>query len=159
VSAIVRIGLISDTHGAVPAGVARALSGVARILHAGDVGSSRVIDDLTRIAPVTAVRGNTDHDPWLALHLPVFSVTDIAGVRVGLTHIRDRALTVEDARRRGCDVYVFGHTHVPDAVEEDGLWLVNPGSPSRARGGHGHGVGIVEVSDGQVLSVGLIALD
>lgn len=155
---IVRIGLISDTHGAVPKEALRALAGVERILHAGDVGRAGVLAALEHVAPVTAVRGNTDRDPDVAERLPSFSVTDVAGVRFALTHVRDRSLTVDDARRRGCDVYVFGHTHTPQVRVDDGLWVLNPGSPSRPRGGHGHSVAVVEVSDGVVLGADIVAL-
>ena len=150
---VVRVGLVSDTHGVLPPEVFRALAGVTRILHAGDVGMGHVLEDLARIAPVTAARGNIDDSYDLALRLPSFSVTDVAGVRFALTHIKGRALGMEDARRRGCDVYVFGHTHVPEVVEDDGLWVENPGSASRARGGHGCSVGVVDVAEGSVLGV------
>jgi len=158
VSQVVRVGLISDTHGAVPRAVFSALAGVTRILHAGDVGSSRVLDELGRIAPVAAVRGNTDLESDLALSLPSFLVADVAGVRFAVTHIKGRALTLDDARRNGCDVYVFGHTHIPDLTGDDGLWIVNPGSPSRTRAGHGHSVGVVEVSEGTVTSVEVLEI-
>ena len=156
-SDLVRIGLISDTHGVLPDGVAAAFSGVTRILHAGDVGSRAILDGLMHIAPVTAVRGNVD-EAYDLTRLPSFSVTDVAGVRIALTHIRDRAITVGDARRRGCDAYVFGHTHVPVVSEEDGLWLVNPGSASRARSGNGRSVAVLEAEDGEVRSVRIVPL-
>src|SRR6185437_10085618 len=62
------VGLISDTHGLVRPEIARALDGVAIIVHAGDVGGPHVLDALRRIAPVEAVYGNVDdpHDPSLA---------------------------------------------------------------------------------------------
>src|SRR5215210_196088 len=62
------IGLISDTHGLVRPDVHEALAGVALILHAGDVGGDAVLDELTLIAPVLAVYGNTDstRDPRLS---------------------------------------------------------------------------------------------
>jgi putative phosphoesterase len=159
VTGITRVGLVSDTHGVLPPRVFVALAGVTRILHAGDIGSSAVLDDLARIAPVTAVRGNTDVDYELALRLPSFSVTDVDGVRFALTHIKGRAIGLEDARRRGCDVYVYGHTHISAVTDDDGLWVVNPGSPSRARNGSGHSVAVVEVSAGEVLSVEVVPLD
>ena len=62
------IGLISDTHGLLRPEIARVFAGVDRILHAGDVGKSAVLDGLEKIAPVAAVFGNVDdpHDPALA---------------------------------------------------------------------------------------------
>ena len=155
----IRVGLISDTHGVLPTSVYRVFAGVSRILHAGDIGSAKILDDLGRIAPVTAVRGNIDVASELAMRLPSFSVTDVGGIRFALTHIKGRAISVEDARSRGCDFYVFGHTHISEVVEDDGLWVVNPGSPSRARSGSGRSVAIVEASDGEVLSVEVVSLD
>ena len=157
-SVVIRIGLISDTHGIVPSGVFRAFAGVARIVHAGDVGSLGVLDELALIAPVTAVRGNSDFDPAVVRAFPLVSMVDIAGVSLAVTHIKGRALTVEEARRAGCDVYVSGHTHVPCVEQDDGLWTVNPGSATHARGGSRESVGIVEVSQGVVRTVELVEL-
>src|SRR5258706_8266124 len=58
------VGVISDTHGLVRPDALDALAGAGAIVHAGDVGSSAVLDALVAIAPVTAVRGNNDHGPW-----------------------------------------------------------------------------------------------
>jgi len=58
------IGVISDTHGLVRPEALAALRGVNRILHAGDVGSPEVLEALSAIAPVTAVRGNNDKGAW-----------------------------------------------------------------------------------------------
>ena len=61
-----RIGLISDTHipdvaRAIPRNVSRAFSGVDLILHAGDIQLASVLDELERIAPVLAARGDDDY--------------------------------------------------------------------------------------------------
>ena len=58
------VGLISDTHGLLRPQAVEALRGVDRIVHAGDVGRLEVLDELTQLAPVTAVRGNVDHGGW-----------------------------------------------------------------------------------------------
>ena len=55
-----RIGIISDTHGLLRPQAVEALTGVSLIIHAGDIGSPEILEDLNRIAPVRAVRGNTD---------------------------------------------------------------------------------------------------
>ena len=57
-----KIGVVSDTHGLLRPEVARALAGVERILHLGDVGKASVLKELEKIAPVTAVRGNVDRE-------------------------------------------------------------------------------------------------
>ena len=79
-----RIGLISDTHGMVRAGVHTALAGVSRILHAGDVGGADVLAELATIAPVQAVFGNTDApgDPMLSAHLAL----TVSGLRIHVSH-------------------------------------------------------------------------
>ena len=61
---MVRIGVISDTHGLLRPEAEQLLAGVAHIIHAGDIGSPNVIAALQRIAPVIAIRGNVDTAPW-----------------------------------------------------------------------------------------------
>jgi hypothetical protein len=57
-----KLGIISDTHGLLRPEVAPKLKGVERILHVGDVGKISILDELAKIAPVTAIRGNVDRD-------------------------------------------------------------------------------------------------
>jgi putative phosphoesterase len=153
-----RVGLVADTHGTADPRLATALAGVARIIHAGDIGDERVLRALELIAPVTAVRGNVDEGD-LRRDLPVFTAIDVAGVRFVITHIRDRGFAAEDARRIGADVFVFAHTHVPFANEGDGLLEINPGSASRGRSGHPRSIAIVEVEGGMVTSWEILPLD
>ena len=148
-----RVGIVADTHGHIGTKAIHALAGVTRILHAGDVGGTAVLETLRRVAPVDAVRGNAEDDPEIEMRLPAFTVVDVAGVRFAVTHVKDRAYRVDDARRAGCDVYVFGHTHVASSREDGGLWLVNPGSASKSRGGTSPSVAIVDVAGGRVLRV------
>src|SRR3569832_226644 len=83
------IGLISDTHGLLRPEAVRALEGAELILHAGDVGKPEVLDELRRIAPVVAVRGNVDHGAW-AEALPetvtvepgIFMLHDVKSARI-----------------------------------------------------------------------------
>ncbi len=81
-------GLISDTHGLLRPQVAAALSGVSRILHAGDIGKPEILDALALIAPVTAVRGNNDSGTW-AMELPLWTTFAIEGHTVHMRHIPD----------------------------------------------------------------------
>ena len=60
------IGLISDTHGLLRPEAVRALAGVSHIIHAGDIGEPEILDELRKIAPVYAVRGNNDKGGWAA---------------------------------------------------------------------------------------------
>ena len=80
-----RIGLISDTHGLLRPQALAALAGCERIVHAGDIGDPAILDELARIAPLSAVRGNNDRDSW-AENLPEQLGFDVAGLRVHLLH-------------------------------------------------------------------------
>ena len=144
-----RVGLVSDTHAPqrcpeLPQAMFDAFEGVNAILHAGDVGDLSVLDRLGEVAPVVAVHGN-DETHEAPLVLPEKVVVQVAGVRLFMAHghrLRAEAdarperpddwPTILDDRRRladgtGADVVVFGHLHVPMAVEQDGLLFVNPG--------------------------------
>src|SRR5512143_2874966 len=85
-----RIGCVSDTHipgglGKLPKALYEGLKGVDLILHAGDIVSLDVIEDLGHIAPVEAVAGNMD--PWgVADKLPVKKVISAGRFRIGLVH-------------------------------------------------------------------------
>jgi predicted phosphodiesterase len=78
--AVLRIGVISDTHGLLRPEVKIPLAGVAHIVHAGDIGSPNVIAGLQRIAPVIAIRGNVDTGHW-AEQYPTNDVVCMADVR------------------------------------------------------------------------------
>lgn len=124
------IGVLSDTHGLLRLEAVQALQGVAHILHAGDVGDPDVLSRLGEIAPVTAVRGNCDRDPWAAV-LGVFATVDIAGARFFMLHD-----LYELARHPGagsCHVIVTGHTHRPSHEIRDGVHYLNPGSAGPRR--------------------------
>lgn len=121
-----RLGLVSDTHGLLRPEVLDAMRGVARILHAGDVGDPAVLDALARVAPVDAVRGNNDRGSW-AETLPAERRLRFGGVEVLLVH--DAA----DARPEGARVVVVGHSHRPRVEERDGVLWVNPGSAGPRR--------------------------
>ncbi len=125
-----RIGVISDTHGLVREEAMTALQGSDLIVHAGDVGSHDVLDALGAVAPVLAVRGNVDRDPW-ADELPEIRNVAIAGYRIHLRH--DIAgLDIEPAAE-GVDAVVFGHSHKPLIETRSGVLYLNPGSAGPRR--------------------------
>ena len=119
------IGLISDTHGLLRPEALAALDGADQIVHAGDIGSPGILDRLREIAPVIAVRGNNDREPW-AESLPEVVVTDVAGVRICVIH--DVKELHGNPAREGIDVVVSGHSHRPSVERRGGLLLLNPGS-------------------------------
>jgi putative phosphoesterase len=125
-----KIGLISDTHGLVRPEALRALAGVERIIHAGDVGGPEVIEALRGIAPVDVVRGNNDKDPWGA-KLPSWLALEFEGVRVHVLHDL-KEIDVEPAAA-GFRVVVAGHSHKPVVTVRDGVLFVNPGSAGQRR--------------------------
>ena len=124
------VGLISDTHGLLRPEAVAALAGARLILHAGDVGSPDVLESLGRIAPVTAVRGNTDRGATGALP-PTELVTVAPGVDVYLIHILDDLDL--DPKAAGVAAVVYGHSHAPRAERRDGVWYLNPGSAGPRR--------------------------
>lgn len=127
------VGVVSDTHGWLPEAVAETLAGVEHIVHAGDVGSERVLDELRAIAPVTAVRGNMDSGT-LAWRLPDRAVLRAGPHRVLIGHIESQLRA--GGLPEGTDVLVVGHTHRVRVEREGDLLIVNPGAAGgQPRGG------------------------
>jgi len=139
------IGLISDTHGLLRPEAVQALRGCDRILHAGDVGSPAVLDRLRALAPVTAVRGNTDLATW-AEALPPLEVVEAGGLALCLVHDLDD-LDLDPATA-GFSAVVFGHSHHPESRRLGGVLYVNPGSAGPRRFDLPVSVGRVVVSGG-----------
>ena len=150
-----RVGLISDTHledgEPLPMAVARAFRGVDLILHAGDFDALSALDLLGSIAPVVAVRGYTD-PVSVERGLPEVRVHAVLGWRLGLVHdiahpayyiravgteatLQFPAMPLRDVLRlrfgQTLDMVVFGDTHAPVILEQEGIVLMNPGSPTR----------------------------
>lgn len=125
------IGLISDTHGLVRPAVFDALAGVEYILHAGDVGDG-VLDELRAIAPVFAVRGNTD---FPAPDLPESLERSVEGVRIHVSHGHELGSPTPERllQRYDADVIVYGHTHRQLVVRAAGRLVVNPGAAGARR--------------------------
>lgn len=125
-----KIGLISDTHGLLRPEAVRALTGVAQIIHAGDIGGPEVLEGLRSIAPVHAVRGNNDRDAW-SRPLPLRLSLSIAGVHIHVLH--DLKELDSETASGGYRVVVAGHSHKAGVVERDGVLFVNPGSAGPRR--------------------------
>ena len=128
------IGLISDTHGLLRPEVHEALAGVSLILHAGDVCSETILDELALIAPVQAVCGNCDApwDPGLAQE----RVVTVEGVRIHVSHGHEIGRPTAArliAAYPGFDVIVYGHTHVQKVERVGGVLVVNPGAAGARR--------------------------
>jgi putative phosphoesterase len=127
---VIRIGLISDTHGLLRPEVAEFLRGSDRIVHAGDICDPGVLDALRLLAPVTAVRGNNDRGPWAD------ELAETELLQVGATWlyaIHDLAQLDIDPAGAGVHVAVSGHSHKPLVERRDGVLYVNPGSAGPRR--------------------------
>ena len=125
-----RIGVISDTHGLLrPEAVAK-LRGSELIVHAGDIGKAEVLEGLRALAPVKAVRGNVDREPW-ARALPRIEAFEIDQVGVCVVHDLGELERVPEAAR--FKVVVSGHTHQPAIEERNGILFINPGSAGPRR--------------------------
>jgi hypothetical protein len=124
------IGVISDTHGLLRPEAIEALRGSEHIIHAGDVGSPEILEKLSAIAPVTAVRGNIDKAAW-ARKLPETQVLELGGISIYVLH--DRAKLDLNPKAAGFAVVVSGHSHVPKQETCDGVLYFNPGSAGPQR--------------------------
>lgn len=143
------VGLISDTHGLLREEAVAALKDVDLILHAGDIGDPKIVDELRRIAPVHAVLGNVDRGDWL----PRRQIVKIEEINVLLLHnIADIGSTTD------VDVVVYGHSHEPLIEERHGTLFVNPGSAGRRRFKLPVTVGRMRV-DGTAISAEIIKIE
>jgi hypothetical protein len=128
---MVRIGLVSDTHGLFRPELVDAFAGVDRILHAGDVGEG-VLAALGALAPVMAVAGNTDFDdPRL---MPAIDLA-LEGVTIHVSHGHELGQPRPESlvARYSAKVVVYGHTHEALVQRLDGRLVVNPGAAGPAR--------------------------
>jgi putative phosphoesterase len=127
---VLRVGIISDTHGLLRPQAEQRLAGVAHIIHGGDIGKPDVIAGLRRIAPVTAIRGNIDTADW-AEEYPDTQTVRFGGCTIFVLHdIRELRL---DLASCGVDVVVSGHSHRPRIETIDGVLYLNPGSAGPRR--------------------------
>ena len=142
---LIRIGVISDTHGRFDPALPELFAGVAGIVHAGDVGSLDVLVALRAIAPVTAVRGNVDVSFGVA-DLPAEAVVAVEGRRLLVGHVRGTLLRRHEPAREGFACVVTGHSHRFAEIWEDGVLHLNPGAAGIARFGLPRSVVLLEVS-------------
>jgi len=122
--------LISDTHGLLRAAAIAALRGSDVIVHAGDVGAPEILERLREIAPVVAVRGNVDTQPWAAA-LPATQTFQADGTILYVIHNLER-LDLDPAAA-GYGAVISGHAHKPMQFESNGVLYINPGSAGPRR--------------------------
>jgi hypothetical protein len=134
-----KVGLISDTHGLLRPEALEALKGVDHIIHAGNIGDG-VLAALRGIAPVTAIRGDTDTGPW-ANDIPETAEVQLEEVRIYVIHDLAEFDSFADV-----DVVISGHSNMPEFYTEEGILYVNPGSAGPRRFKLPISVGFLEIT-------------
>jgi uncharacterized protein len=155
----VKVLVLADTHlrpersRTLPDAVWAAADEADVVLHAGDVLTAELLDDLARRAPTHAVLGN--NDVTLRASLPEVLELDLAGVAVAMVHDSGPSTGRAGRLRRrfpDADIVVFGHSHLPlDEEGVDGQRLFNPGSPTERRRAPTRTFGWLELEEGRTL--------
>src|SRR5215204_6691901 len=149
--------VIADTHiprraKVLPASLLPHLARADLILHAGDLPHPTLLEELAAYAPARAVRGN--RDPPEA-GLPETLEFEFGGARVAMTHDfgtkRGRRSRMQ-RRFPEARIVVFGHSHIPWLEDQDGLLLLNPGSPTDRRRQPNHTFALLRAEDGEVMA-------
>ena len=152
---MLRIGLISDTHGLLRPQAVAVLRGSDYIVHAGDIGNAQILDQLGEIAPVTAVRGNNDHGNWAAA-IPERAVLEAHGSRIYVLH---SLAQLDAASAVQYSAIVSGHSHRPRKDRRGSVLYVNPGSAGPRRFGLPVSLGELLVDGEGLIQARLITLD
>lgn len=159
-----RIAVLADTHAprhwkSCPVTVARYLESAELILHAGDVCTVEVLDELAGFAPVLAVRGNNDGADIARWGAPEMLTTNIDGLELAMIHNSGPAIGRTARLRRkfpNAELVVFGHSHIPWNEQHFGQRILNPGSPTdRRRQAHGT-IALLEINDGALTGVRIV---
>jgi len=141
------VGVISDTHGLLRPESLAALKDSDFIIHAGDIGDPEILATLEKIAPVTAVRGNVDIEPW-AQEIPTTNVLEAGGVFIYVLHdLQQLDLKPEAAK---FDAIVYGHSHIAKQEVKHGVLYFNPGSAGPKRFQLMTSIGRLIMSDGKI---------
>jgi hypothetical protein len=149
--------VLADTHiprraKGLPDGLVSRLESADLILHAGDLLVEDVLYELEHYAPVRAVKGNVDG--W-DVQLPETLEFDVGDVSVAMIHDAGPKKGRWGRMRRrfpGAKIVVFGHSHIPWIEDEDGLMLLNPGSPTDRRRAPDHTFALLRVEGGEALA-------
>jgi uncharacterized protein len=160
----VKVVVLADTHAprrwrSCPPRVVGHLRGADLILHAGDVCTADVLDELAAYAPVWAVRGNNDGPDVAAWGAPDTLEADLGGVRLAMVHdsgpAAGRAARLQ-RRFPDAELVVFGHSHIPVDQATDGQRIFNPGSPTdRRRQPHGT-LGVLDIDGGRLMAASIV---
>lgn len=160
-SEVVRVGVLSDTHGLLRAEVLERLDGVHHILHAGDVGRPDLLAELEALAPVSAVWGNSD-DFQARAELPEEARLELAGCRIVVVHGHQLGSPAPRGLRQrypDADLVVYGHTHRPQVDRAGTPVTLNPGSVGRARFDLPVSMALLTLTPGVEPSIELVRLE
>jgi putative phosphoesterase len=163
----VRVVALADTHaprrwGSCPPRVAECLRGADLILHAGDVCTAEVLDELAGYAPVRVVRGNNDGPDVGAWGAPETAELDLDGLPVAMVHDSGPAAGRVARMRRwfpGAALVVFGHSHIPLDQSDPairGLRIFNPGSPTDRRRQPRGTLGLLRIEHGRLVEARIV---
>ena len=132
-----KIGLLSDTHGFLFPRIGELLSHCDEIWHAGDIGNSLVISQLSAIAPVRAVYGNIDGQDICRSH-PEIQLFTCEKLKVLMIHIGGYPGRYESKVRRLIrdekpGLLITGHSHILKVIYDDvnSLLHINPGAAGK----------------------------
>jgi putative phosphoesterase len=161
-----RVVALADTHAprrwkSCPPRVAQQLRRADLILHAGDVCTAAVLDELSQYAPVLVVLGNNDGPDVAAWGAPTALLADLDGLRVAMIHDSGAAAgRPQRLRRRFPDagLVVFGHSHIPLDTEAGGIRIFNPGSPTDRRRQPQGTVGVLRIEAGRLVTAEVVAV-
>ena len=149
-----KIVVMSDTHltrvtAAFDAICAKYCADADLVIHQGDMASFAILDFLEQY-PLEAVAGNMD-DFSIRHRLPANKIIRIKDYRVGIVHGWGGSVSELREKLRqvfaGVDAILFGHTHQPLQIEDDGCLWFNPGSVFLGRGSHPQTLGILHIED------------
>jgi uncharacterized protein len=141
------VGVISDTHGLLRPEAVAALQGADLIVHAGDIGAPEILEALGRIAPLKAIRGNIDIQPW-AESLPATEVVEVAGVYLYVLH--DLKTLDLNPGAAGFAAVISGHSHKALRAVRNGVLYFNPGSAGPGRFRLPITLGLLRINAGKI---------
>lgn len=136
---MIKIGIISDTHGYFCPKVKTFLAQCDEIWHCGDVGTLSCADDISKFKPLMAVYGNID-DYEMRIEYPLFNCFEREGMTVLITHIGGYPahydyVAEQKIRELKPNIFLSGHSHILKVINDKryNLIHINPG----ACGNHG----------------------
>lgn len=143
---MIRIGVVSDTHGALHGDVVPHLVGVDEIIHAGDIGDQHVIEQLEEAAPVHVVTGNVDWGSMLDHTYPKILFREAGKLHIFVKHIGGKpAAWYPRLPEPQPDIAICGHSHRPLCERFNGVLFLNPGAAGRPRFGQGGSIAILTI--------------